>query len=449
MTLCLLLQYIHMSVPRQEPAKIIESCFCKACDELLQRVHSDTIKTFPEEKRGFVAIQKGAADNCPFCLIIYRELLRKLPPNLSRDEYRVSITIYSLEENFILRVRYVDDDPDEFCIGILLQFVLLKDNFLRSAQLAASYEYPSKTDAPPVLELIRSWFVECRNHHAECKHSILVYHPPRLLEILGEKFRLVDSKRSQVEGSYATLSHCWGSPPPFLKLTSENIEVLQQWTPTSSLPKTFADAAKLCLLLSIKYLWIDSLCIIQEGKGSAEDWTHHVTEMQVIYSNGTLNIAASHAASSSEGLWTSRNPDFIRPSIIKGSNRYGLSNNQYLLVQYGYNSPGWAYPPLNHRAWVLQERLMSPRVVHFESEQVHWECHSNQMCETYPVGLPHLYSHGKLPSFTLPVKTAPAVSDQHWDAYTNLVEHHSKCRITYADTGMYILVSYLLLLDVS
>lgn len=110
-----------MSVPRQEPAKIIESCFCKACDELLQRVHSDTIKTFPEEKRGFVAIQKGAADNCPFCLIIYRELLRKLPPNLSRDEYRVSITIYSLEENFILRVRYVDDDPDEFCIGILLQ----------------------------------------------------------------------------------------------------------------------------------------------------------------------------------------------------------------------------------------------------------------------------------------------------------------------------------------
>lgn len=145
-----------MSVPRQEPAKIIESCFCKACDELLQRVHSDTIKTFPEGKRGFVAIQKGAADNCPFCLIIYRELLGKLTSNLPRDKYRVSIPIGSLEQAFSLSVDHEHGCPDEFLFSILLRLVLLKDNFLRSAQLAASYEYPSKTDAQPVLELIRS-----------------------------------------------------------------------------------------------------------------------------------------------------------------------------------------------------------------------------------------------------------------------------------------------------
>ena len=44
--------------------------------------------------------------------------------------------------------------------------------------------------------------------------------------------------------------------------------------------------------------------------------------------------------------------------------------------------------PLNRRAWVVQERLLAPRVLHFGSKQILWECHHLDACEMYPRGLP-------------------------------------------------------------
>ena len=46
--------------------------------------------------------------------------------------------------------------------------------------------------------------------------------------------------------------------------------------------------------------------------------------------------------------------------------------------------------PLNGRAWVVQERLLSPRVLHYGKDQLLWECHELDACETYPQGLPSI-----------------------------------------------------------
>ena len=51
------------------------------------------------------------------------------------------------------------------------------------------------------------------------------------------------------------------------------------------------------------------------------------------------------------------------------------------------------------RSWILQERLLSPRVVHFGATQIMWECRTKECCETYPHGLPDstsdVFSHFK------------------------------------------------------
>ena len=55
--------------------------------------------------------------------------------------------------------------------------------------------------------------------------------------------------------------------------------------PLKDLPLAFQHAVGITKRLGINYLWIDSLCILQSGKGSSEDWRKHLTEMRLVYSN--------------------------------------------------------------------------------------------------------------------------------------------------------------------
>jgi hypothetical protein len=77
--------------------------------------------------------------------------------------------------------------------------------------------------------------------------------------------RLSESTRSEAISTYATLSHCWGKIVPF-KLLASNISELKQGISLSQLPKTFQQAIVVTRQLSVEYIWIDSLCIIQDSK---------------------------------------------------------------------------------------------------------------------------------------------------------------------------------------
>lgn len=39
---------------------------------------------------------------------------------------------------------------------------------------------------------------------------------------------------------------------------------------------------------------------------------------------------------------------------------------------------------LSHRAWTVQERMMSPRILHFTKDQLFWECRTAKASETWP-----------------------------------------------------------------
>lgn len=151
----------------------------------------------------------------------------------------------------------------------------------------------------------------------------------------------------------------------------------------SELPKTFREAITVVRSLDIEYIWIDSLCIIQDSK---DDWAHEAALMHRVYTNAVLNIAADDAIDSTEGLFRDRLPELCNPFEVhvawtdRHQGTYFAVDNE--LWQHTMNTS-----VLNTRAWVLQESLLSRRILHFGTFQILWECKTGKACEVHPTGL--------------------------------------------------------------
>lgn len=174
--------------------------------------------------------------------------------------------------------------------------------------------------------------------------------------------------------------------------------------PWRKLPKSFQDAFLIAARLGIRYLWIDSLCILQSGPGYKQDWEEHVHDMQLVYLNGFLNISLDRAHNPHQGAFTTRTKrisDQLQSCYILRN--LGKEPQQMWQV-YDEQSEGFSTlmkDPLQQRAWVFQERLLSPRVLHY-GEQITWECNTSKMLsESLPEGC-QLDQHFAFP-FSIPV----------------------------------------------
>jgi hypothetical protein len=141
----------------------------------------------------------------------------------------------------------------------------------------------------------------------------------------------------------------------------------------SELPQTFQDAVTIAKNLGIEYLWIDSLCIIQD---SIEDWEHECSRMASVYRGALITIAASDAADSSKGFFHDYNRAKFDPCELPYWND---TEDEMLIVSVTYKPSNTAnldesQSRLSKRGWVLQERLLSQRVLSFRSNRLHWEC---------------------------------------------------------------------------
>lgn len=214
--------------------------------------------------------------------------------------------------------------------------------------------------------------------------------PTRLLEILDESstmIRLIETQEMDDHEPYCTLSHCWGSVS-LLKLTRKTASVFANGVHTHQLPLTFQQAIEVCRRLHVSYIWIDSLCIYQDDDDRS-DWLREGLLMNKVYANTYLNIAATDAIDSTKGLFRERDPAFeLRPTVIDLQSPETPDWQEFVLNDFFYLQRNLASAPLNRRAWVLQERLLAPRVLHFGSTQVYWECQGGTTCERWPRNLP-------------------------------------------------------------
>ncbi|KAK0508141.1 hypothetical protein JMJ35_009225 [Cladonia borealis] len=241
------------------------------------------------------------------------------------------------------------------------------------------------------MEMIKAWIKHCNDEHPHCKISVqeTARLPTRLLQIekSGKSFKvkLCLSSALSPSTSYATLSHAWGSGSP-MKLINKNVLRCQQDIPMASLPQTFADAVQLTNTLGLSYLWIDSLCIIQD---STLDWEVESTTMCNVYSGSTINIVASASVDCDGGLFRQRNPLSVTPCTVDLSflNEAGArEGGPYALSRgtYWESDRLLADEPLGRRAWAVQERILAPRSLYFAAEKVYFGCCEKITSDTHP-----------------------------------------------------------------
>jgi hypothetical protein len=233
--------------------------------------------------------------------------------------------------------------------------------------------------------LAKGWLEDCvANHHA-CNDQLtnLPALPNRILNVteVGQDPYLISGDRKHAR--YATLSHCWGGAVSAMT-TKSNFHLHMEGIQLKELPRTYREAIETCRKLEIPYLWIDSLCIIQDD---TDDWERESEVMGTIYFNSTLTISATAASNSTEGLFNPRKHCGQIPAEwdILVTLPLAFSDHQGQV----YLTPSWFHPGymknwylevsvLQSRGWVMQERSLSHRTLHFSKSQMIWECCTEQ-----------------------------------------------------------------------
>ena len=225
---------------------------------------------------------------------------------------------------------------------------------------------------------------KCKTHHVRCSNSkSSSFLPARLLDLgsnssFGDNLN-ADIKLHTVSGQvseYACLSHCWGTKDQRpLVTTIEKLQTFQDRILWHSLPTMFRDVIIFTRKLGIRYLWIDSLCIIQD---SPQDWLNEAGKMSAVFQNATLTIAAAVCANSRDTIFRKAQPPLNVAYANKSS--HGLLSMRELpepgFFDYSGITQGYLPSPstLLQRAWVFQERVLSSRLLYFTPFELVWEC---------------------------------------------------------------------------
>jgi hypothetical protein len=254
----------------------------------------------------------------------------------------------------------------------------------------------------------KTWINTCFTSHSICKlrHSSPSprFFPTRVIHVpFGPmapkpRYYIIDTQTHSTVSlglQYVTLSHCWGEPKdPSYRTTSGNIaERLSAGISRDDLPPTFTDTIDTALRLRVPFLWIDSLCIIQ---GDKDDWAAECTKMADVYKNSFLNISATSARSSKDGLTSSYE---LHPRLVNTS-WLNERDGRYRLIDPDFWRERVTDAQVNTRGWVVQERVLASRVLHFGFDQLLWECCELSASEEFPEGMPNKYVgdyvHGQL-----------------------------------------------------
>jgi hypothetical protein len=267
------------------------------------------------------------------------------------------------------------------------------------------------------MKLASTWLATCLRDHADCRLAAAdfpPYFPKRVIDVNpfdgSNDVRLFtqaagNSEVTPVVQPYVTLSHCWGTQQ-IITTTIDSIESHHRRIEWQKLSKTFQDAIIVTRSLGFKYIWIDSLCIIQD---SVEDWETQSAVMGGIYRRSVLTISAAKAKNGSEGCFVERDGKSIRPVRLQscfGEQTDGQRSHVECRLQDPANGQrvwvarinvNFASGPLYDRAWVYQEQALARRSLIFGEECMYWECPALVASENEPMGSMHRFDGLQLP----------------------------------------------------
>jgi hypothetical protein len=277
--------------------------------------------------------------------------------------------------------------------------------------------------------LAKRWFKECFHTHIHCRQHERtsigaqpeVFRPTRIIQInpVGNKITscrlILGGELLNLGAGYVTLSHCWGDAR-ILRLTGGNISELHHDIPLSSLPKTFLEAIQITMELGFNYLWIDSLCIVQDSR---DDWRNEAASMGSVYRYSVLTIAATGARNSHQGLFLERSDEtqvlHERPSHDDTVEKIRAQR-----------------PPLNTRAWAVQEHCLSTRTLNFDVNEISWDCITGKATEINTRMFSANVKRSLKRRFIETMGYLTVISSRkYWDIeWWNLLETYTACDLT-------------------
>ncbi|KAF1962301.1 HET-domain-containing protein [Byssothecium circinans] len=252
-------------------------------------------------------------------------------------------------------------------------------------RICAAPGFPALVEPEIRFQVLRQWLRVCDENHKElgCHLEASPQLPTRVLDVGGGTLRLHVSEPDD-RGDYIALSHCWGDLSDAQKrlfcTSSDNIDSRRRGRDfnVAELPQTFQDAITVTRHLGKRYLWIDSLCIIQYSD-DLQDWKTEAPRMAAVFRNAYCTIAATSAKDSTKGFLARQTTPSSKLQYVKLHTPSGTVFVSRVLDDYqGDVETGI----LNQRAWVLQERALSRRTIHFTAGQTYLECGDGVRCET-------------------------------------------------------------------
>ncbi|KAK7985778.1 hypothetical protein PG996_004982 [Apiospora saccharicola] len=366
------------------------------------------------------------SQGCPFCTVLHKDMSKaqKDFPALRHMNaaYRWTIRpagkMRESQEYIIVTFRpivsiHISGSSDGTRELMERVFFLLPEDDL--GHLPSVAELGPSTDSASSRRQVREWVDTCVRNHPQCNPSKSGpgFVPTRLVD-LGEpgaewaakSVKIVNTKRDGIRARYVTLSHCWGRAKPFWNLRKAALAK----SPVPEVPladiqnKNIEEAITVARTIGIRYIWIDSLCIVQDD---SDDWEREGQLMHKVYRNSHCNIAAADSSDGDGGLFRDRVEDPDQQSVpvrfMTPSGGAALFGHRAWRV---LHSDLWQDEVLGRalysRAWVFQERLLSPRLLHFSRGQIFWDCATLSASEAIPAGLPAVLDEGQ------------TATDRHW-----------------------------------
>ena len=242
------------------------------------------------------------------------------------------------------------------------------------------------------IATIQNWLNQCVSAHPRCSVNADPKLPHRIIDICPREncnsLKLVETHSHYAK--YITLSHCWGNIQPY-KTCKANLQNHLREIKLSEMPQTFKDAVFLTAKLGVQYLWIDSICIIQDD---SNDWAIESANIATIFENSYLTIAASISPNCHHGFlnprpdpgnYASLQPSYQGKPLPPPFNEVRIRRclherpHCYYLAKQGED-------PLDSRLWAVQEHLLPTRVLSYRRNELTWQCKTRQGCECRGLG---------------------------------------------------------------
>ena len=214
------------------------------------------------------------------------------------------------------------------------------------------------------VSLIKQWIQSCNVQHGPCRLPTLEIARELNIHLIDvHDHRIIPATLAE---NYVALSYVWG-PNMKPSLTRDTMSKLSSKGGLEDflIPRTLMDAVYLVKCIGMQYLWVDSLCIVQDDDN---DRQQQLTIMDSIFSGAKLLVVAATGSDANAGLpGIGSTPRRISQRIEK------ITGTQFITaqpsVQQAIEQSVW-----NSRGWTFQEAILSRRALVFTESLVYWCC---------------------------------------------------------------------------